>query len=238
MPTPKIGPFGIATTKGDLYVVDANGDLERLPVGTTGQALVADPTAALGVKWSTNAPYSPAKQTDVLPIPYGINIGAGAARADQTLLEGGMYYIIQPALVSKFIFRLTALAGAPTTALAMGLYQAPGGGEGVATKIASVAAFTPAATGEQQVNFAEGTVTVEQGVFYILVGRQSVGGSYSMRVYSVGAYDLWNQNIPAGTRPVTFTTAISSAVALPATFDPVLASIPSTSNTLPDLRLN
>lgn len=51
MPTPKVGPLGIGTTKADLYVVDANGDLERFPVGTDGQIIVADSTQPLGLRW-------------------------------------------------------------------------------------------------------------------------------------------------------------------------------------------
>lgn len=41
-----------ATTKGDLIVSDGTDNV-RLPVGTNGQALVADSTVAYGVKWAT-----------------------------------------------------------------------------------------------------------------------------------------------------------------------------------------
>lgn len=39
------------TTKGDLYVATAASTITRLPVGTDGQALVADSAQAAGVKW-------------------------------------------------------------------------------------------------------------------------------------------------------------------------------------------
>lgn len=54
MATPRVGALGVATTKGDLYVVDVNGELERLPVGTDGQVPVADSTDPnLGIVWSS-----------------------------------------------------------------------------------------------------------------------------------------------------------------------------------------
>ena len=43
-----------ATTKGDLIVSDGTDNV-RLPVGTNGQALVADSTAAYGVKWESSS---------------------------------------------------------------------------------------------------------------------------------------------------------------------------------------
>jgi hypothetical protein len=39
------------TTKGDIYTFSTTND--RLPVGTNGQTLVADSTAATGLKWAT-----------------------------------------------------------------------------------------------------------------------------------------------------------------------------------------
>lgn len=55
MATPRVGALGVATTKGDLYVVDNNGNLERIPVGTDGQVLVADSTNPLGVQWKNSS---------------------------------------------------------------------------------------------------------------------------------------------------------------------------------------
>jgi hypothetical protein len=51
MAAPRTGSLGVATTQGDLYGIDANGDLERLPVGADDQVLVADAAAALGFSW-------------------------------------------------------------------------------------------------------------------------------------------------------------------------------------------
>lgn len=58
MTAPRTGSLGVADTTGDLYVVDANGHLERVPVGVDGQIIVADATAlgpsgtVIGIKWA------------------------------------------------------------------------------------------------------------------------------------------------------------------------------------------
>lgn len=51
MATPRTGSTGVVETKGDLLVVNASGDLERLPVGANGQAVVANSAVPLGVEW-------------------------------------------------------------------------------------------------------------------------------------------------------------------------------------------
>jgi len=42
----------VVTTKGDLIATDANGELQRLPVGQDGLVLTADSTATDGISWS------------------------------------------------------------------------------------------------------------------------------------------------------------------------------------------
>ena len=49
-------PKSIVDAKGDLIAATANDTPARLAVGTNGQALVADSTAATGLKYSSNAP--------------------------------------------------------------------------------------------------------------------------------------------------------------------------------------
>ncbi len=41
------------TTKGDLLVAQSGTVLDRLPVGTNGQVLIADSSQPLGVRWAT-----------------------------------------------------------------------------------------------------------------------------------------------------------------------------------------
>jgi hypothetical protein len=47
----RAGALGVAHTKGDLYVMDANGRLARLPAGANGRKLVARDSDPLGVAW-------------------------------------------------------------------------------------------------------------------------------------------------------------------------------------------
>lgn len=46
-------PKAIGQMKGDIIVFRGEGDPVRLPVGSNGQVLVADSTAAAGVRWKT-----------------------------------------------------------------------------------------------------------------------------------------------------------------------------------------
>jgi hypothetical protein len=83
MTAPRTGSLGVADTTGDLYVVDANGHLERVPVGAADQVLVADPAAlgpsgtVIGVAWKDPTFVSKASlQVDALdPVFNRINIG-------------------------------------------------------------------------------------------------------------------------------------------------------------------
>jgi hypothetical protein len=45
-----------AYTKGDLLVTTGGASLNRLPVGTDGQALIADALSTNGVKWGNTGP--------------------------------------------------------------------------------------------------------------------------------------------------------------------------------------
>lgn len=72
MATARSGSTGVGLTKGDVYAVDANGNLERLPVGTDGLYLTADSTAATGLSYRTGASRAPI-------FLGGANMGAGDA---------------------------------------------------------------------------------------------------------------------------------------------------------------
>ncbi len=51
MTGPRVGAFGVALTKGDLYTLDANGELMRVVVGADGKVLAASAAAAGGFDW-------------------------------------------------------------------------------------------------------------------------------------------------------------------------------------------
>ena len=56
-------PDSLLTTKGDLIAATGASTPARLGVGTDGQLLVADSTAATGIKWATAGSYIPANAT-------------------------------------------------------------------------------------------------------------------------------------------------------------------------------
>jgi len=90
MATPRVGALGVGIAKGDLYVVDEDLDLERVPVGTDDQVLVADSTTTLGVAWKdpgflNNVSF----QADAVDAIFkNVNLGAGAIANPQTKTRG------------------------------------------------------------------------------------------------------------------------------------------------------
>jgi len=90
MATPRVGALGVGTTKGDLYIVNEDLDLERVPVGTDDQVLVADSTTVLGVAWKdpgfvNNVSF----QADAVDAIFkNFNLGAGALPNPQTKTRG------------------------------------------------------------------------------------------------------------------------------------------------------
>jgi hypothetical protein len=157
------------------------------------------------------------------------------------LLEGAAYRLLSygnlQTQVRRLLLRVTAAMVAPT--IRVGVYQARSGLAGLARLVFS-GDVVLAAAGNFAVAAPAGTVLID-GVFYVLQGRQSAAGSYSIRVYTTPTYDLLNQNIVSGTVPATFTTVLAANAALPATFDPRATptgqAVPSTLNTAPVLRL-
>ena len=80
MSAPRIGSLGVGTTKGDLYVVNTGLELERVPVGTDNQILVADSANPLGVAWKdpTLATFADIQFNADLAIFKNIDLGGGA----------------------------------------------------------------------------------------------------------------------------------------------------------------
>lgn len=93
-------PATIVDAKGDLLVGSAPDVVIRKPIGTDGQFLVADATAAGGVSWATRD-ISPAQQAaldlkqDIIPT-YATLTAAQAAVTAGTLPDGGLCVIVDP----------------------------------------------------------------------------------------------------------------------------------------------
>jgi hypothetical protein len=74
-------PFRIITTKGDISTTDGT-DFVRLPVGTNGQALVADSAESVGMKWSTVSGLPSVTATDEGKMLYVDSTGAWSTTRD------------------------------------------------------------------------------------------------------------------------------------------------------------
>lgn len=159
----------------------------------------------------------PTENSEMIPLPEG-RVTGNSTRAAQTNFDGAAYFLRRNMTVDRLIFRVTAQAGAPTGRFL--IYQFPGGGSGIASLIASATAVAIGATGNFEIAFAEGTVTLEKGLIYILWGRDSGAGSFTLRTYTTQSLDLMTANMNAATHPTSFTTVISAATT-PATFDPL-----------------
>jgi len=166
-----------------------------------------------------------------------------AGRADQTNLEGGSYVLDRTTEFNRVHFRISARVGAPT--MAWGLYQVSGGVMGTtATRIASATGVGPfGAAGNFTWTPTEGTVTLTAGLVFVLHGRDSGAGSYTLRVYSANSQDLLNQNIPATAdlHPLEYTTTFLASGGLPATINPLQVAVggdltPTTTNVVPIVR--
>jgi hypothetical protein len=163
------------------------------------------------------APVIPPTETgEILPIPEG-RVADNAIHVAGPTLVGASYVMRRRAIMNRLILRVAMQVGAPTGRFL--IYQATGGGSGVAALIASVTGLAIGAPGNFVALFTQGLVTFEAGLIYILYGHDNGLGSFTLRTYKVHALDLLTANVDTDTHPTSFTTAILSTTA-PATFDP------------------
>ncbi len=84
MSGPRTGDLGVGYTKGDLFVVDANGELQRLPVsGVDGRRLVARASEPLGVAWESEL-----RSVEMAPETVSVITGFFGRRPAQTAAAG------------------------------------------------------------------------------------------------------------------------------------------------------
>jgi hypothetical protein len=166
----------------------------------------------------------PTEQNELRLFPEAPALG-NATRVAQILYDGASFRVLQRCKMDRLIVRATAVPSACT--LRVAIYQGPNGHSGsngvAATQAQLKASFTFAAAvlGNFEVApDAGGTFTLDQGLCYVLFGRSSVGGSATFRTKTTTAMDLDTANVNLATHPTTFSTVISVAAAVPATFDP------------------
>jgi hypothetical protein len=98
-----IGGASPLTTKGDLYTYSTTD--ARLGVGTNGQVLVADSTAATGIKWAT-----PASSNQILQIVQGTT-GTSTSNSTSTYADTTLTATITPSSASNKILVFASHAG-------------------------------------------------------------------------------------------------------------------------------
>lgn len=147
-------------------------------------------------------------------------VAGNATRIGQTTFEGGSFKLQRAISFNRILIRLTAFT-APGTIRFL-LFQAKNGVGANATpapRVATVSGFAPGGTGNMLMTPAEGVVAMSAGIYYVLWGRDSAAGTFTMRTYTVQTLDLSNANVDALTHVTNYSTAIL-ANTLPATFDP------------------
>ena len=94
----------IVDAKGDLIVATANDTPARLAVGTNGQVLTADSTAATGIKWA-----SPAGGGKVLQVVQA-STSSTASIASTTMTDTNLSLAITPTLATSKILVIVSQA--------------------------------------------------------------------------------------------------------------------------------
>jgi hypothetical protein len=94
-----------ATAKGDLLAATAASTIARLGVGTNGQLLTADSTAATGIKWAT--PAGGGKVLQVVTATYGTQVYT----TSETYSDTGLTASITPSSSSSRVLVLVSQSG-------------------------------------------------------------------------------------------------------------------------------
>jgi hypothetical protein len=93
------------TTKGDIVAATAASTISRLGVGTNGQVLTADSTAATGIKWAAAA--GGGKVLQVVNATYGVETSTNSS----TYADTGLTATITPTLSTSKILVIVTQQG-------------------------------------------------------------------------------------------------------------------------------
>ena len=171
---------------------------------------------------------------DTISVPQPVMpVAAQTTRALPATFEGGAYRIQKRCTVASIVGRMTA--GAAGATIRYALYQVPGGLMAGVGALLATGTFVSAGAAANYVIPIAGTI-VEAGILYVLSGLGVAAPAFTSRVYTAIALDLLDANVTGV--PVQFTTAISSLVAPPATFNPSVSGVVSAVSILPIVRLN
>lgn len=237
-----IGSLLVNETTGFLWRKLDNGssiNVERVLVPTAGEkaALVGTfgaPGAANRYVTETSPLLLPLSvetyQENLIPVPP---VNGNSTRVANAVLDGGVFRIPRSMDFNRIVWRASGQAGAPTARIL--LYQsADGGFSGPFNLIAQATGIAVAAPGNFETPLdGGGTVTVRGGVCFCLFGRDSALGSVTFRTFVTLSLFLYNNTVPAGVIPTSFTTTIPATGVPAATFDPLdVAVTPSTSDVM------
>jgi len=191
--------------------------------GTVNQTLTTNGAGTLS--WQTGGTLA-AETYDYLPFPTLAHLNGSGTRVGQTVFNGGMYTLLRDVTLSKITFNATAFT-APGT-LSMYFFQTADGTAAYSTHLASrVAGLTSRtiATGNNTLTLdAPGSATLKAGNLYVLWGRASATGTFTLATFTNFSLPLFDATLATGQASTAFTTTIS-ATTTPATFDPTAATV-------------
>lgn len=165
------------------------------------------------------------------PMLPAVPVIAQATRAlpAASLFEGGIYTCTKRITLANVQMRATAAAVGAMLRIAV--YQRSSGTLGGALPLL-FSAVVAVPVGNFVVPVPPATILAE-GQYVVLVGRAVAAFAQTIRVWSVPALEMFTSVVPAGKAPYAFTTAISSLVAPPAAFDPLVSGVATATNVCP-----
>lgn len=184
--------------------------------GNVGQVLTVNVNGLPA--WATGST-APTEISDYIPVPEW-GFGTQIVRARTTTFSGASYIARRPLSLDEIGYMIDAALGADYI---IAIYQAPGGGSGIANLVGKVtkAGVTDGAPTVHFDNFDSQPCVLEEGLFYCLLG--SVNGTQldTMMYTNVSVALLNGPGTLSTQHPTTFTTTLPASSGAPPTFNPV-----------------
>lgn len=213
------GPTGTAGAASNTGATGPAGSSVTGPTGAgaTGPTGPAGATGASGSGATGPTGTQPTETIDYIPFPEQ-GLSAPTTLTLGTTFEGASFIARRALNINSLQYRIVnAVAGS----FFIGIYQAPGGGSGVANLVAQVSRTT--ITGSNVTETISAAVALEAGLYYVLVGRSNAG-VVQLQAYTVNSVGILNGVglVSTGVHPTTFTTVIAASGGLPSTFNPAV----------------